>query len=115
MKVTFNVVEEFLEELRLEAISPQAIAEGIIRLTVRYQQHKEMPCIRHVTVLAGVRIRETVVELRQYCGDIWEPAPHGGDDKASKATRDRVQALRTRIEAVANAVGLCVRKGMFEP
>ena len=115
MKVTFNIVEEFLEELRLEAVSPQAIADGIMRLTVRYQQHTEMPCIRHVTVLAGVLIRETVVELRQYCGDIWEPAPHGSYDKASKATRDRVKDLRTRIEAVATEVGLCVRKGVFEP
>ena len=115
MKVTFNIVEEFLEELRLEAVSPQTIAEGMVRLTVRYQQHKEVPCIRHVTVLAGVIIRETVVELRQYCGDVWEPAPHGSDDKASQATRDRVKALRTRIEAVATEAGLCVRKGMFEP
>jgi hypothetical protein len=62
-----------------------------------------------------VRIRDTVVELRHYCVDIWESASHGSDDKASKATRDRVQALRTRIEAVATEVGLCVRKGMFEP
>jgi hypothetical protein len=115
MKVTFNVVEEFLEELRLEAISPQAIPEGIVRLTVRYQQHKEVPFIRHVTILAGVIIRETVVELRQYCGDIWDPPPQGNDDKASKATRDRVTHLRTRIETVATEVGLCVRKGMFEP
>jgi hypothetical protein len=115
MKVTFNVVEEFLEELRLEAISPQAIPEGIVRLTVRYQQHKEVPFIRHVTVLAGVVIRATLVELRQYCGDIWDPVPHGSDDKESRATRDRVKSLLDRIATVATEVGLCARKGMFEP
>ena len=76
--VRFNVVEEFLAELR--AAPP--CAEPVLRLTRLFQGNGQFP-IESVSVLAGylryVGRELVLVEMRRFCG---ERHPHEGESKA---------------------------------
>jgi hypothetical protein len=109
MKVKFSRVDEFLEELRLEA-NEGNVADSIVRLTCRYQQAKDFPHLQHVSVIAGVLVRGKLVELQKFCGIVADFP----NDPESEKTRDRAQAAITQIQQAAQELTLSVRKGVFE-
>jgi hypothetical protein len=119
MRVRFDTVEEFLEELGLaEEALPAAMPPPILRLTCTYTPVQRQ--VLRATVVAGVLIRRQLIELQQYCGNVWDK-PEGPDaPKASMASAD--EKTHTRVTAVLNAVvqfatahAWVVRKGIFEP
>src|SRR5712691_13134704 len=110
MKVVFNVVNEFVEELRLEAQDPEAITERVLCLTNLYQGVKELPALQSLTVVAGMVVRGTLLELRSYCGDVMHGAPEWAGNKDARAkAKETVDWLKS--EAVQ--LRLTVRKGMY--
>ena len=110
MKVVFNVVNEFVEELRLEAQDPEAITERVLCLTNLYQGVKELPSLQSLTVVAGIVVRGTLLELRYYCGDVMHGAPEWPSNKDA-----RVKAKETVdwLKSEAVQLRLTVRKGMY--
>ena len=81
-----------------------------MRLTNLYQGVKELPSLQSLTVVAGIVVRGTLLELRSYCGDVMHGAPEwtGNKDARVKA-KETVDWLKS--EAVQ--LGLTVRKGMY--
>jgi hypothetical protein len=109
MKVRFSRVEEFLEEVRLEAEGGN-ITDGILRVTCSYQPAREAPHISSVTVIAGALVKGKLVELQQACGLLLDfPS-----DQESHKTRERAHEAMQQVRAAAGELGLSVRKGVFE-
>jgi hypothetical protein len=110
MKVVFNVVSEFVEELREEATDPNVIAGRVVRVTVLYQGVRELPPLQSVTVVAGAVVRGTLLELRLYCGDIMPGAPEW---KESAPAKQKVRETMDWLKSEAVQLQLTVRKGMY--
>ena len=73
MRVRFDTVEEFLEELGLAAQAPPAVmTPRILRLTCTYTPVQGQAL--RATVVAGVLVHRQLIELQQYCGNVWEQA-----------------------------------------
>src|SRR5215467_13462967 len=105
MKVKFSRVEEFLEELKLEAGN---VTDNIVRLTCRYHRTGDMPHISSLTVVAGVLVRGKLIELHKACGLVVDfPS-----DKESEKTRERAQHALCQVQMAAQELGLSVRKGV---
>jgi hypothetical protein len=105
MKVTFNDVEEFLEELAKDAPPSR-----ILRLTRNHRFAGSVP-YASVSVVAGyVNARGELVELSIYVGDNWP-----GDSEYGRKTREYGDLIIQRIEAAARAAGIEVRTGRFAP
>ena len=97
----FCTVEEFLEELGLEAKAPSAtLAPRILRLTCTYTQVQGQAL--SATVVAGVMIHQQLIELQQYCGNVWDMP---GDPDAPKARGKPVdETTHAKVTAVLSAV-----------
>ena len=116
MKVQFSVYEEFLEELTTAVNDSQGmfcVHDGMVRLTTHYRSSKEILHIMDVHMIAGVVIAGMLVELRQYCGTVWEKMPGVEEDTNTKQTRARVKEIMTAIRTAVQDLGLSVRKGLF--
>jgi hypothetical protein len=107
MRVRFSAVEEFLDELTQDA---HLVEEGIIRVTLNYQP-LEMKPLMLLAVRAGVIVNGKIVELHQTIGHVWSP-PAGGQDDAK--VRTRAQGICAQVEAQATALGLTIRRGLFQ-
>jgi hypothetical protein len=117
MKVRFSIIEEFLAELRLDTpVEDTSVGgvwdEHILRVTRTYEQTKQ-PIILHCHVLATCVIRDKIVELRQYCGQIWDVTDH--EPPSNAETQTRAEALLAQLREAAEALGLEVRAGVYEP
>ena len=119
MRVRFDTVEEFLEELGFAVEAPPAaMTPPILRLTCTYTPVQGQAL--RATVVAGVLIHRQLIELQQYCGNVWD---RPGDPDAPKASMTPVdEKTHTRMTAVLSAVvqfatnqAWVVRKGIFEP
>ena len=119
MRVRFGRVEEFLEELGLEAQVPSAtMAPRILRLTCTDTPVQGQAF--SATVVAGVMIHQQLIELQQYCGNVWDMP---GDPDMPKArvkpidekTHAKVTAVRSAVVEFATAHAWVVRKGIFVP
>src|SRR5262245_43079639 len=119
MRVRFDTVEEFLEELGgvVEA-SPAALPLPILRLACTYTPGQGQAL--RVMVVAGVLIRQQLIELQQYCGTV---AGRPGDLDAPKArmtpadeqTHTRMTAVLSAVRQFATAHAWVVRTGIFAP
>ncbi len=119
MRVRFGTVEEFLEELGLEAQAPSAAtAPPILRLTCTYTPVQGQAL--SATVVAGVLLHQQLIELQQYCGNVWDMP---GDPDMPKArvkpidekTHAKVTAVLSAVVQFATAHAWVVRKGIFVP
>jgi hypothetical protein len=108
MRVRFNYVREFLEELTQDAA---LVEDGILRLTQHYQPVPMKP-LATLSLRAGVIIRNKLVELHQPIGQI-SRLTHNGMENAK--VQHVAKYFRDRVETKARALGLTVRQGMFEP
>ena len=119
MRVRFDTVEEFLEELWLAAETPPAaMAPPILRLTCTYAPVQGQAL--RATVVAGVLIHQQLIELQQYCGNVWDrpgnpEAPKASMAPADEKTHARVTAVLSAVVQFATAHAWVVRKGIFEP
>jgi hypothetical protein len=119
MRVQFGTVEEFLEELGFEAEAPQAVsAPHILRLTCTYTPMQGQAL--RATVIAGVLIHQQLIELQQYCGNVWDRPGDPDTLKASMTPAD--EKIHAKVTAVLSAVmqfatthAWVVRKGLFVP
>jgi hypothetical protein len=107
MRVRFSYAEEFLDELTQDA---HLVEDGIPRVTQHHQPLRMKPLML-LSVRAGVLINGKVVELHQPIGHVWQP-PTGGQDDAK--VRQRAQDVCAQVEAKASALGLTIRRGMFQ-
>ena len=107
MRVTFSSVEEFLAELALDA---HLVEEGIVRVTLRYQHVKDAPLV-DLSVVAGVVVGGTIVELRHQIGScFWPPSTEQDNTLQTKA-----REVRDRLVVKAQELKLVVRAGVFAP
>src|SRR5215475_12674118 len=97
MRVRFDTVEEFLEELGLAVEAPPAaMTPRILRLTCTYTPVQGQ--VLRATVVAGVLIHRQLIELQQYCGNVWDrpgdpDAPQASVTPADEKTHTRVTAV----------------------
>jgi hypothetical protein len=119
MRVRFDKVEEFLEELGLAAEAPPAaMTPRILRLTCTYTPVQGQ--VLRATVVAGVLIHRQLIELQQYCGNVWDrpgdpDAPQASVTPADEKTHTRVTAALSAVVQFATVHAWVVRKGIFEP
>lgn len=119
MRVRFCTVEEFLEELGLEEEAPPAtMTPRILRLTCTYTPVQGQAL--SATVVAGVMIHHQLIELQQYCGNVWDmpgdpDAPKARVKPADEKTHAKVTAVLSAVVQFATAHAWGVRKGLFEP
>ena len=119
MRVRFDTVEEFLEELGLAAeVPPAAMTPPMLRLTCTYTPVQGQAL--RATVIAGVLIHRQLIELQQYCGNVWDrpgdpDAPKANMTPADEKIHARVTAVLSAIVQFATAHAWVVRKGIFEP
>src|SRR5437016_13324311 len=87
MRVRFGTVEEFLEELGLAVeAQPTAMPPPILRLTCTYTPVQGQAL--RATVVAGVLLHRQLIELQQYCGNVWH-RPGGPDTPQANTTPAR--------------------------
>jgi len=119
MRVRFGTVEEFLEELGLAVDAPlAAMPPPILRLTCTYTPVQGQAL--RATVVAGVLIHQQLIELQQYCGNVWDRPGDPDTPKANMTPAD--EQIHTKVTAVLSAVvqfatahAWVIRKGIFEP
>jgi len=119
MRVRFDTVEEFLEELGLAAQAPPAVmTPRILRLTCTYTPVQGQAL--RATVVAGVLIHRQLIELQQYCGNVWDRPGDPDTPKANMTPADekihaKVTAVLSAVVQFATAHAWVIRKGIFEP
>jgi hypothetical protein len=119
MRVRFDTVEEFLEELGLAVEAPPAaMTPPILRLTCTYTPVQGQ--VLRATVVAGVLLHRQLIELQQYCGNVWDrpgapDAPKANMTPADEKIHARVTAVLSAVMQFATAHAWVIRKGIFEP
>lgn len=101
MKVRFNVVEEYLEELRSDP--PPS---NVVRLTIEHHYAPGQPFAAVYVSSSYVNDRRELVYLRQACGEMF-----GQYQDRATAESERVKGM---VQAACKATGLEVRKGRYE-
>ena len=103
----------------LEAEAPLAtMVPHILRLTCTYTPVQGQAL--RATVVAGVLVHRQLIELQQYCGNVWDRTEAPDVPKASMTPAD--EKIHTKVTAVLSAVmqfatahAWVIRKGIFEP
>src|SRR5437016_10239478 len=96
MRVRFGTVEEFLEELGLAVDAPPAaMTPPILRLSCTYTPVQGQ--VLRATVVAGVLIHRQLIELQQYCGNVWDKP---GARMVKKLMRLRARSISGALRAV---------------
>jgi len=119
MRVQFGTVEEFLEELGFEAEAPPATgAPYILRLTCTYTPAQGQAL--RATVIAGVLIHQQLIELQQYCGNVWDrpgdpDTPKASMTPADEKTHAKVTTVLSAVMQFATTHAWVIRKGLFVP
>ena len=119
MRVRFDTVEEFLEELGLAAQAPPAImTPRILRLTCTYTPVQGQAL--RATVVAGVLVHRQLIELQQYCGNVWDRPEAPDVPKASMTPADEkihatVTTVLSTVMQFATTHAWVIRKGLFVP
>lgn len=108
LRVSFNSVDEFLEELKEEA-KAGSIEGNVVRLSNLYTNSGISPNIKHVALVATFVSNSHIVRLDRYCGDYW-----GINQASDQETTDKTKEFGDKIEAVCKELGLEVRSGLFE-
>jgi hypothetical protein len=108
MKVQFSVVSEFTQDLEADK---ELIEDKILRMTLLYQQVRDLPVVQ-LFVVASCVIRGKIVELRLDCGQMF--APHAGTERQPTNEERLAEQLQATIREEAVRLGLTLRGGVFE-
>jgi hypothetical protein len=106
MKVIFNNVEEFCTELEKDT---EQVDRRIVRCTKLFKATKLSSNIHHIFAVATYATQGQIVELKRYCGDIWQV--NAEEDK--KAIDLAEKALKA-VEETCQRLGFEVRAGYLE-
>ncbi len=107
MRILFNQLEEFLDELAKDLSDPRAdIHRRMVRLTRRYIIGALSPNIRHVFVDASYQVNGQVITLEVYCGDLWGMTK--GDDEEVYKQSDKFFEM---VQEFCTAHGVEIRGG----
>ena len=103
MKVRFNAISEYIDELRKDQPPTK-----IIRLTRSYRhQNIQLPIQTLYLMSTYVNKHGEVVQLEMRMGDLW----NSPDDKA---VQEKAEAHLREIESEAEKFGIEVRPGVFD-
>ena len=108
LQVSFNGVDEFIEELKKEA-KAGSIESNVVRLSNLYTNSRLCQNIKHVDLIATFFSNGHIVRLDRYCGDYW-----GINHASDQEVMDKTKEYGDKIEAVCKELGLDVRTGLFE-
>jgi hypothetical protein len=106
MKVRFNQTKEFCEELKKDA---DKVDRGIVRCSNLFENAKISPNIRYVTFVATYSIQGQIVELRDYCGDIWRM-----EQERDQKVYDKAKECYEAVEKTCDRLKLEIRGGCLE-
>ncbi len=107
LKVKFNSVQEFCQELKKDAAN---VDRGIIRTTKLTQMSTMSPNIHYVFALASYSIQGQIVEFKKFCGDIW-----GVNKDADEEVYEKAEKILKEIEDLVQGIqGVDVRAGVME-
>lgn len=109
--VKFTSVEEFIDELNkeFEESAKGSIRElNILRLTNLFSPIPNLGPIRSLTVVATIKVRDDIIRLNRYCGQIWDMKD------TDKETYERAEAVHKQIEEAAKKLGIEIRAGIYE-
>lgn len=110
--VKFNHPDEFIDELQKEFGGLKAglipTIPPILRLTNLFRTIPEIAPIMSLTVVATIRVRDDIIKLERYCGQIWKM------ESQDKPTQERAEEVHRKLEEAAKELGLEVRAGVFE-
>ena len=108
MKVRFNVVSEFVEELELDK---DVVEDKILRVSRLYEHTHTAPLV-HLYVLATAVVRSKIVYLRQFCGQMFDRHPGVEHEPTTQErTAERIQETLTQEAA---RLGFTIRAGVLE-
>ena len=105
--VTFNVEDEFCEEMIKDA---SRIDCYIVRVTNLFRQSSISSNIKHVLVVATYSVDGQVVRLERYCGDFL--GVHGEQDDK---TLDKAQKTQEAVKVACEKCALELRAGILTP
>jgi len=106
MKVTFNQVGEFIDELEKDA---GKVERNLVRCTKLFEPSRLSPTIRLVSIFSTYSVAGQVITLTRYCGDIWGINREKDNEVIAKA-----DAYLKSIEKACKHLKLEVRAGMLE-
>lgn len=104
--VNFNSIDEYCEEIKKDA---KFIDRGIVRVTNLFKSSKASPNIEHLSVVSTYSVKNQIVRLECYCGDVW--GMPGQDDKRYTAAEEACKKIK---ETVAMLVGIEIRNGVLD-
>lgn len=110
MQVTFNEVDEFIDEVKKEFqnVSFSINHKRIMRITGLLKHTTSL--MRHYYLCATVlNLRGEIVRLEKHCGALWA-AGNSEDEK----TRFAYDGWYNRVKVAADELGLEVRGGVYE-
>lgn len=107
MKVLFHNLNDFVAELKADALGGAAIERHILRVAHTWTSSATIP-IRRVAVVAAYRVGGTVVQLELECGEVWANSETDSEQAVTLANR-----ITDELAAVARDNGLEVRGGAF--
>lgn len=87
------------------------IEEKILRMSLLYQQVRDLPVVQ-LFVVAGCVMRGEIVELRQDCGHMFAPLP-GTEQHVTNEERLAARLQDTRRQEAAR-LGFIMRGGVLE-
>lgn len=104
--VKFNVVDEFLDEIKREFEGRPIPPYTILRVTNLLRPIPNLGPIQSLFIVATIKIREDIIRLEQYCGQIWGI---GGQDEA---TLKKAEGIYDKIKKACQR--LEIRAGVYE-
>ncbi len=108
MKVCFHMVSEFIGEIEEDI---DLVEDKILRVTRTYQETNSAPLV-HLYTVATCVVRGKIVELRQYCGQMFPP--HTGVDQKPTSQERLTARLEETLKQEAARLGLTLRAGILE-
>lgn len=109
MKVSFNCLDEWLEELRQDCEAPDGVRRDLVRVTYRKRTDGQLP-LCSISVVAGYRNESgELVELVEHVGQVM---PHSS--KENDVVWQKAGDLVDRIKAKAAELLVTVRGGAFK-
>ncbi len=112
LKVKFNLVDEFCDELKKD-FGPHLehayeVNRRIVRVTGLTRPSSMSPNIRHHYVSASYSIQGQVIRLEQNCGELW------GISTTDKPVLDKEKEITDKLTQTIKELGLEQRAGILE-
>ena len=101
MRVVFTRAEEFLEELEREH---ELVERKIVRMCHLIERKRDLP-IFTLSIAAGIVVLGQLIELKEFVGEVFE----------ASEMPTRAPVILEKLKTKAEALGLDIRAGRFEP